>query len=114
MTSVGWFVARGSSWFGSEDDPSSGKNHLSIHEPLHEEEEDAPPKGPAGAGACCEAGRSIGGGKQGFVGRWMVRERNFPHDLRRGLGTVSNFPRWYITGSTHPHSLPYAVLYLSG
>ncbi|CAI8585610.1 unnamed protein product [Vicia faba] len=27
----------------------------------------------------------------------MVRERNFPNDLRRGLGTVSNFPRWYIT-----------------
>ncbi|PNX88980.1 hypothetical protein L195_g045095, partial [Trifolium pratense] len=52
--------ARGSSWFGSEDDPSSGKNHLSIHEPLHEEEEDAPPKGPAGAGACCEAGPSVG------------------------------------------------------
>ncbi|KAK2454244.1 hypothetical protein QL285_001827 [Trifolium repens] len=32
--------------------------------------------------------------------RSMVRERNFPHDLRRGLGTVSNFPHWYITCST--------------
>ncbi|CAI8606354.1 unnamed protein product [Vicia faba] len=35
----------------------------------------------------------------------MVRERNFPNDLRRGLGTVSNFPRWYITGSTLTLSL---------
>ncbi|CAI8617321.1 unnamed protein product [Vicia faba] len=60
-------LARSSSWFGSEDDPSSGKNHLSIHEPLHEEEEDAPPKGPAGAGACCEAGRSIGGVWKGLL-----------------------------------------------
>lgn len=51
------------------------------------------------------AGPSVGFGKQGFVGRWMVRERNFPHDLRRGLGTVSNFPRWYITGSTLTLSL---------
>nr|AGC78922.1 hypothetical protein [Vicia faba]AGC79033.1 hypothetical protein [Vicia faba] len=51
------------------------------------------------------AGPSVGFGKQGFVGRWMVRERNFPNDLRRGLGTVSNFPRWYITGSTLTLSL---------